>query len=113
MKNNIITAPASDHRAIGFVERMIQTIKKGLGCMKLETNSNKFTLKDSMKSKVYQLRVCKKTTNVTSFQKRFGRKPNTPLTNISTTLILKNHTNEQILNHNSDADTVPVEDYLG
>ena len=28
---NIITAPANDHRAIGLVERLIQTIKRRLG----------------------------------------------------------------------------------
>ena len=28
---NIITAPANDHRAIGLVERSIQTIKRRLG----------------------------------------------------------------------------------
>ena len=82
---NIVTAPANDHRAIGLVERLIQTIKRRLSCMKLDTINNTFTIKEAMKSIVYQLRICKqKTTNVTSFQAYFERKLNTSLSNIST-----------------------------
>ena len=33
---NILDAPVDDHRAIGLVERMIQTIKRRLSCMKDE-----------------------------------------------------------------------------
>ena len=32
----ILTSPANDHRAIGLVEPLIQTIKKRLSCMKLD-----------------------------------------------------------------------------
>ena len=82
---NILTAPANDHRAIGLVERLIQTIKRRLSCMKFDNRNKRFTIKEAIKSIVYQLRICKqKTTNVTSFQAHFGRKPNTPLSNIST-----------------------------
>ena len=42
---NIITAPANDHRAIGLVERLIQTIKRRLSCMKLDNRNNTFTIK--------------------------------------------------------------------
>ena len=37
-KNNIqiIEAPVNDHRAIGLVERLIQTIKNRLACIKEE-----------------------------------------------------------------------------
>ena len=62
---------------------------------------------------VYQLRICKqKTTNVTPFQAHFGRKPNTPLSNISTIPKSSNLSYENILHHYLDPDTVPVEDYL-
>ena len=82
---NIITAPANDHRAIGLVERLIQTIKRRLSCMKLDHRNNTFTIKAAIKAIVYQLRICKqKTTKVTPFQAHFGRKPNTPVSNIST-----------------------------
>ena len=110
---NVITAPANDHRAIGLVERLIQTIKRRLGCMKLDTRNNTFTIKEAIKSIVYQLRICKqKTTKVTPFQAHFGRKPNTPLSNISTTPKSSNLSYENILHHYLDADIVPVEDYL-
>ena len=110
---NIPTAPANDHRAIGLVEHLIQTIKRRLSCMKLDNRNQSFTIKEAKKSIVYQLRICKqKTTNVTPFQAHFGRKPNTPLSNISTVPKSSNFSYEDILNHYLDADTVPVEDYL-
>ena len=56
---NIITAPAKDHRAIGLVERFVQTIKRRLSCMKIATRNNTFTIKEEIKSIVYQLRICK------------------------------------------------------
>ena len=109
---NIITAPANHYRAIGLVERLIQTIKS-LSCMKLDSTNNTFTIKGAIKSIVYQLRICKqKTTNVTPFQAHFARKPNTPLSNISTIPKSSNLSYESILHHYLDVDTVPVEDYL-
>ena len=110
---NIVTAPANDHRAIGLVERLIQTIKRRLSCMKLENRNNTFTIKEAIKSIVYQLRIFKqKTINVTPFQAHFGRKPNTPLSNISTIPKSSNFPYENILQQYLDADPVPVEDYL-
>ena len=95
------------------MERLIQTTKRRLGCMKLDTRNNTFTIKEAIRSIVYQLRICKqKTTNVTPFQAHFGRKPNTPLSNLSTTPKSSNLSYENILHHYLDADTVPVEDYL-
>ena len=35
---NLINAPANDHRPIGLVERLIQTVKPRLGCIKLDPN---------------------------------------------------------------------------
>ena len=100
---NIITAPANDHRAIGLVERLIQTIKRRLSCMKLANKNNTFSIKESIMSIVFQLPICKqKTTNVTPFQALFGRKPKTPLNILC----------EVFLNHYLDAYTVQVEDYL-
>ena len=81
--------------------------------MKLDNRNKTFTIKEAIKSITYQLRICKqKTTNVTPFQAHFGRKPNTPLSNISTIPKSSNLSYEKILHHNLDADTVPVEDYL-
>ena len=81
--------------------------------MKLDSRKNTFTIKEAIKSIVYQLRICKqKTTNVTPLQAHFGRKSNTPFSNISTIPKSSNLSYESILHHYLDADTVPVEDYL-
>ena len=110
---NILTAPANDHRAIGLVERLIQTIKRRLSCLKLDNRNQSFTIKEAIKSIVYQLRICKqKRTNVAPFQAHVGRKPNRPLSSISTVPKSSNLSYEDILHHYLDADTVPVEDYL-
>ena len=110
---NIITALANDHRAIGLEERLIQTIIRRLSCMKIDNRNNTFTIKEAIKSIVYQLRICKqKTTNVTPFHAHFGRKPNTLLSNVSTVPKSSNLSYENILHHHLDADTVPVEDFL-
>ena len=110
---NINTAPANDHRALGLVEHLIQTIKRRLSCIKLDSRNNKFKIEEALKSIVYQLQISKqKTTNVTPFQAHFGRKPNTPLSNISTIPKSSDLSYENILHHYLDADTVPVEDYL-
>ena len=110
---NILTAPVNNHRAIGLVDRLIQTIKRRLSCMELDNRNKTFTIKEAIKSIVYQLRICKqKTTNVTTFQAHFGRKPSTPLSNISTVPKSSNLSYENILHHYLDADTVPMKDYL-
>ena len=82
--------------------------------MQLDSRNNTFiTIKEAIKSIVYQLRICKqKTTNVAPLQAHFGRKTNTPLSNISTIPKSSNLPYENILHHYLDADTVPVEDYL-
>ena len=108
---NIVTAPANDHRAIGLVERLIQTIKRRLSCIKLDKRNNTFTIKEAIKSIVNQLRICKqKTTNVTPFQAHFRRKLNIRLSNFSTIPRSSNLSYEIFLHHYLDADTVPVED---
>ena len=42
---NIITAPANHHNSIGLVERLIETTKRRLSCMKLDNTNNTFTIK--------------------------------------------------------------------
>ena len=86
-KNNIyiIDAPVGDHRAIELVERMIQTIKRRLSCMKAE-NKDTFSTSKAIKQIISALRLTKqKTTKITPFEAHFGRPANTPLWNISTT----------------------------
>ena len=57
-KNNIeiIEAPVNDHRAIGLVERLIQTIKNRLACIKEEELSTRaFHVKHALKIIIHQL----------------------------------------------------------
>ena len=116
MKNNItlIPAPATDLRAIRIIERLIGTIKQRLACIK-EANkeSNSFTIKAASKSIIYQLRICRHTTTKLSpFESHFGRKANTPLSNISTQPKSSDLSYEKILNHYLDEETVTPNELL-
>ena len=85
-ENNItpIYAPANDHRAIGLVERLIHTIKRQLSCMKTQLNK-KFNLEQSLLAILQRLRISKqKKIDITPFEAHFGRKRNTPISNITT-----------------------------
>ena len=90
-KNNIeiIEAPVNDHRAIGLVERLLQTIKNRLACIKEEKlSTHAFHVKHALKIIIHQLRICKQRTTKTSpFEAHFGRKPNTPLSVLQLNLI--------------------------
>ena len=80
----LIEAPIHNHRAIGLVESLIQTIKNQFACIKTSAR-NCFNLKASINSIIYQLRICRqKTINLSPFEAHFGKKSNTPLINIST-----------------------------
>ena len=83
---NIIFAPAGDHRAIGLVERLVQTVKRRLGCIKLDPNQTPFNIKQALSQITYELRICrKKSTKISPFEAHHGRKPNTALSNATTT----------------------------
>ena len=115
-KNNIeiIEAPVNDHRAIGSVERLIQTIKNRLACIKEEKlSTHAFHVKHALKIIIHQLRICKQRTTKTSpFEAHFGRKPNTPLSVIATKPNLLNLSYKSIINHYLDEDTVMPEEIL-
>ena len=118
-KNNIdiIEAPKNDHRAIGLVERLIQTIKNRLACIKEEKLPTRaFHVKHALKLIIHQLilhRICKQRTTKTSpFEAPFGRKPNTPLSVIATRPNLSNLTYKNIINHYLDEETVMPEEIL-
>ena len=104
----------NDHRAIGLVERHIQTIKNRLACIKGEKSStNAFHVKHALKIIIHQLRVCKqRTTKISPFEAHFGRKPNNPLSVIATKPKLTNLTYENIGNNYLDGDTVMPEEIL-
>ena len=115
-KNNIevIEAPENDHRAIELVERLIQTIKNRLACIKEEKLSTRaFHVKHALKIIFHQLRICtQRTTKTSPFKAHFGRKPNTPLSVIATKPNLLNLTYKGIINHYLDEDTVMPEEIL-
>ena len=80
----LIEAPIHDHRAIGLFERLIQTIKNRLACIKTAAR-NQFNMKASINSIIYHLRTCRRTIiYVSPFEAHFSIKANTPLNNIST-----------------------------
>ena len=118
-KNNIdtIEAPVNDHRAIGLVERLVQTVKNRLACIKEEKLSTRdfcdFHVKHALKIIIHQLRICKqKTTKTSPFEANFRRKPNTPLSVIATRPNLLNLTYKNIINQYLDEDTVMPEEIL-
>ena len=115
-KNNIdiFEAPVNDHRAIGLVERLIQTMKNRLACIKEgKSSTNAFHVKLVLKIIIHQLRICKqKTTKIWPFEAYFGRERNTPLSVISTQPKLSNLTYESIVNYYLDEDTVMPEEIL-
>ena len=74
-KNNIesIEASVNHHRAIDLVERLIQTIKNRLACVKEEKSAeNLFHEKHSLKIIIHQLRLYKqKTTKILLLEAHF------------------------------------------
>ena len=85
-----------------------------MACIK-EANKelNSFTIKAALKSIIYQLRICKhKTTKLSPFESHFGRKANTPLSNISTQPKSSDLSYEKILNHYLDEETVTPNELL-
>ena len=82
---NLIYAPANDHRPIGLVERLIQTVKRRLGCIKLDPNQRPFNIKNALRDIFFELRICrKKYSKLSPFEAYYDRKPNTTLSNITT-----------------------------
>ena len=82
---NLIYAPANDHRPIGLAERLIQTVKRRLGCIKFDPNQRPFHIKNALRDVSFELRICrKKYSKLSPFEAYYGRKPNTTLSNITT-----------------------------
>ena len=107
-QNNIqpIEATIHDHRAIGLVERLTQTIKNCLACIKTAAQ-NQFNVKASINSKIYQLQIChQKTINISPFEAHFGRRANTPLSKITTKPDPKSVTYKNILKKYLDLENI-------
>ena len=113
-ENNItpIYAPAKNHRAIGLVQRLNQPFKRQLSCVKAHLNK-KFNLAHSIHAIIQRLRISKrKTIENTPFEAHFGRRCNTPTSNITTKSSNKNLNFNKIIKCYFDEDTIPGRSYL-
>ena len=85
--NNIklLFAPVDDHRAIGVVERMIQTLKRRLAVMRIDKTNTPYRLASDVAEIIKTLRITPYgVKQISLFEAHLGRKPNTPLSNIAT-----------------------------
>ena len=81
----LLLAPVDDHRAIGVVEGMIQTIKRRLAVMKADQSNTPYKLASDVAEIIKTLTITPHgVTKISSFETHMGRKPNTPLSNIAT-----------------------------
>ena len=80
--------------------------------MKSQLNK-KFNLENSLKAIIQRLRISKqKTITITPVEALFGRKCNTPISNITTKSDSKNLNYNAIINYYLDEDTIPGRSYL-
>ena len=87
----LLLAPAGDHRANGMIERLIQTIKRRLSVLNNDPKWSKITLADKIAEIIQEIKIIPNTTTRTSpFTAHFGRKHNTPISNITTQTSTKN-----------------------
>ena len=81
----LILAPAGDHRGTGMVERLIQTIKRRLAVLDIDSKWTQTTLSQRVANIIENIRLIPNATTKTSpFEAHFGRKPNTEISNIVT-----------------------------
>ena len=100
----LIYAPANDHRPIELVERLIQTVKRRLGCIKLDPVQKPFNNKKALQNISFELRTCrKKNSKLFPFEAHYGRKANTAFTskpiikNLRWSNTLKYHLDDNII----------------
>ena len=96
--NNIrlLLAPTGDHRGTGMVESLIQTVKRRLAAINVDTNWSKETLASNISAIIENVKlISNTTTKITLFEAHFGRKPNTQTSNIVT------HPNTNNLTYNN------------
>ena len=102
-----IYAPANDHRAKGLAERLIQTLKRQLSCMKVHPNK-KFNLEPSIHATMQRIKISKqKTTKFSPYEAHFARRCNTPISNIT-----KKSKNSNYNKCYLDEDFIPGRSYL-
>ena len=85
--NNIrlLFAPMDDHRAIGVVESMIQTLKRRLAVMRIDKTNTPYKLASDVAEIIETLRITPHSvTKYSPFEAHMGLKPNTALSNLAT-----------------------------
>ena len=93
----LILAPAGDHRGTGMVERLIQTIKRRLAVLDIDSKWIQTTLSQRVANLIENIRLIPNATTKTSpFEAHFGRKPNTEVSNIITKPSHKNLTYKKL-----------------
>ena len=81
----MLFAPVDDHRSIGVLEKLIQTLKRRLGIIKIDPNNTPFKIASSVAELIKTLRITPhEVTKIPPFEANMGRKANTPLSNITT-----------------------------
>ena len=74
-----------DHRAIGVVERMIQTLKRRLAVMRIDNMNTPYKLASDVAEIIKTLRITPHSvTKISPFEAHIGLTPNTPLSNLAT-----------------------------
>ena len=85
-------APAGDHRASGIIERPVQTIKRQISVLNTDPKWSKITLADKIAEIIQEIKLIPySTTKIAPITAPFGRKNNTPLSNISKRTFTKNY----------------------
>ena len=83
--SNIKLLFAHNHRAIGVVERMIQTLKCRQSIIKIGQTNTQYKLASVVAEIKKTLRFTPHVvTKISSLEPNMGRKPNTPLSNVAT-----------------------------
>ena len=103
----LILAPAGDHRALGMVERLIQTLNRRIAVLEHDPLWSSSDLATIVAKKIESIRLIHNaTTKIIPFVAHFGRPPNTELSNIITKPSNKNLSYKQINNYASDQATL-------
>ena len=95
----VFFAPVDDHRSIGVVERLIQTLKRRLEVMRIFANNTSFKLASDVAEIIKPLRIAPRgITRVTPFEEHMCRKANTPNSN-KATISSSNNLNKENAKH--------------
>ena len=86
-----------------MVERLIQTVKRRLGCIKFDSNQKSFNFKNALQNISFEL---------SPFEAHYGRKANTALTNITYKQKIKNLNWSNILKYYLDDNIIGDEDLI-